>query len=150
MYKWRQAKLNFFNHCITICAVGSGLKGATLMEWLKHFVIDHDGTCVLVNDLKQGTRYYKNTDGEIAYEYNYVNDRQHGVERGYYANCQIRHESNCANDNLHGVHRYWYETGQLKHESYYINDERHGVHRHWDVYGRLIFANNYINGTIQN
>jgi antitoxin component YwqK of YwqJK toxin-antitoxin module len=126
-----------------------GLKGAALMEWLKYLVIQKDETGILINNWKQGARYFKSDNSILEYEYNYLDDRRHGIQRGWYENGQLNYEHNYDHGQYHGIQRCWYEDGQLSYEDNYKCGYCHGIHCGWYEDGQLQYKKKYINGVFQ-
>jgi len=49
------------------------------------------------------------------------------TKREYYCNGQLMYEWNYINGQLHGLCKGWYSNGQLMYEWNYINGQRHGL-----------------------
>jgi len=58
--------------------------------------------------------YYAN--GNINSEYNYLNDKKHGICKGYYEDGNLLYQTNWLNGEHYGVSRVYYENGNLKSE----------------------------------
>jgi antitoxin component YwqK of YwqJK toxin-antitoxin module len=94
------------------------------MEWLKHLTIYNDGHNILVNDWCQGKRY-RTDNGDLIYEENYLNDKQHGTQYYWNGNGRLAAELNYANGKHHGIQRHWHRNGQLEDEEHYAYGLRH-------------------------
>ena len=49
------------------------------------------------------------------------------IERKYYDDGQLRYEWNYVNGQRHGLCKGWHENGQLWYEDKYVNGQRHGL-----------------------
>lgn len=61
--------------------------------------------------------YYPN--GQIEYEWNYINGYQHGVQKGWHENGQLSFEQNYISDHMDGKQISWYDNGNLQSENNY-------------------------------
>lgn len=61
--------------------------------------------------------YYPN--GQIEYEWNYVNGGKHGIQKGWHENGTLSFEFNYVNDHMDGQQKSWYENGKLQSENNY-------------------------------
>ena len=95
-----------------------------------------------MSETKRG--YYNN--GQLAYEYPYVNGKLHGTRRYWHDNGQLWYERPYVGGKAHGIHRYWYDNGQLRYEWPCVNGKPHGIHRYWDYQGKLINTEHYLYG----
>jgi len=49
------------------------------------------------------------------------------LSKGWYSNGQLWYEWNFVNGQRHGVSKGWYSNGQLAYENNYVNGQRHGL-----------------------
>ena len=61
--------------------------------------------------------YYPN--GQIEYEWNYVNGGKHGIQKGWHENGQLSFEQNYTSDHMDGKQISWYDNGNLQSEKNY-------------------------------
>jgi hypothetical protein len=61
--------------------------------------------------------YYPN--GQIEYEWNYVNGGKHGIQKGWHENGQLSFEQNYTSDHMDGKQISWYDNGNLQSENNY-------------------------------
>lgn len=61
--------------------------------------------------------YYPN--GQIEYEWNYVNGGKHGIQRGWHENGELSFEQNYTSDHMDGKQISWYDNGNLQSENNY-------------------------------
>jgi antitoxin component YwqK of YwqJK toxin-antitoxin module len=101
----------------------AGRRAAALMEWLKHLVIKKCTIGVLVNGWKQGTSYLKFQSGVLYSELNYLNDKQHGIQTGWYYDGVLQFEKNYVNGKLCGSDRIWDAYGHIGYNSINEYDE---------------------------
>jgi antitoxin component YwqK of YwqJK toxin-antitoxin module len=115
---------------------------AVLMEWLEFFVIENDGHCILVNDLKQGKEYKKRTNGWL-YENNYLDNKYHGTLFVWRKNGSIWSKSNYIYGKKEGFLHTWHENGQIWYEENYINNVSHGMNFEWMENGSLLWTSDH-------
>jgi antitoxin component YwqK of YwqJK toxin-antitoxin module len=99
-----------------LCSGQVGRRAAAFMEWLKHFVIFRDGKGILVNDLKQGTRYIKYPNGSLQRKWNYYNNQLDGLQNHWHENGCLLYEDNYSRGRWHGTQYSWYPNGQLSYK----------------------------------
>jgi hypothetical protein len=78
-------------------ALPSTNRAAALMEWLKHLTISNNGDGILVNNWLQGKHYDKFENGNISFEYNYIDNRKHEIQYSWYHNGKPHYEQNYNN-----------------------------------------------------
>lgn len=69
---------------------------------------------------------------------------------GKYKNGQIHYQFNYLNGKLHGDQKEWYKNGQLECHHFYNNGKRHGEQKGWDTKGNLACYEIYENGNLVN
>ena len=74
-----------------------------------------------------GKYYYDN--GKIEADYNYKNDKRHGICKEYHYNGKIRSECEYKNGKKHGIEKRYYNNGQLSYERHYKN----GLRDSWSI-----------------
>jgi antitoxin component YwqK of YwqJK toxin-antitoxin module len=79
----------------------------------------------------QATDSARQRDGQQRYKENYMNERQHGLQEGWYPNGQQRYKENYMNERQHGLQEGWYPNGQPKYKGNYVNGQRHGIQEGW-------------------
>ncbi len=66
-----------------------------------------------------GKKIIKYPNGQIEYEWNYVNGGKHGIQKGWHENGKLHFEQNYINDYMDGHQKSWYDNGKLKSEVNY-------------------------------
>ena len=95
-------------------------------------------------EIKKG--YYGN--GQLNWEYEYLNGKPHGVSKWYHDNGQLKWEYEYLNGEPQGVSKGYYENGQLEWECEYQDGKKHGVSKEYYENGELNWEDEYLNGTI--
>jgi antitoxin component YwqK of YwqJK toxin-antitoxin module len=86
------------------------------MEWLKHLAVRKvEEVCISINGWRQGAKYVNYRADRLWYEENYVDNKKHGIQRG------------------------WYKDGKLLFEVNYVNDEKRGFERIYDRNGEILY-----------
>lgn len=67
-------------------------------------------------------------NGQLWYESNYVDGKEHGLCRRWYENGQLYLEINYKEGKLNGLHRAWHPNGQLWIESNYVDGKLRGIY----------------------
>mgnify|MGYP003395022957 CR=1 FL=1 len=117
------------------------------MEWLKHFVIDQYADAISVNGWTQGASYFKQTNGQLITECNYLDNQKHRVQfRWGINNNKLVGMDTYVNGSLEGIHRTWYINGRIANDHIYVEDLRHGIQQRWYINGRLKYKHNYVDG----
>jgi len=75
-----------------------------------------------------------------------VHNHKHGIYRRFYYNGQLLYDFNFLQGCKHGLWREWYEDGQLGLEKNYSHGQLHGICRWWHVNGQFWYEDNYIHG----
>jgi antitoxin component YwqK of YwqJK toxin-antitoxin module len=115
------------------------------MEWLKHLSVNKVNTGIDVNGGREGIMYIIESN-TLIYSAEYLNNKQHGVERSWYANKQLRYEKNFIDGKLHGNTKFWYANGKLLANFNYIDNKPHGDQCRWNINGTILAGYHYING----
>lgn len=121
-------------------------------------------------DIYTGKSYDWYEDGNPLSEINYLNGKQHGIEKewhsngnlksiqtwkngkldgitkGYHKNKQQFSELNYIDGNEDGIVKSWHENGTLSEICYYKNGLQHGALKNWNKEGQLIYHFEYKNG----
>ncbi len=66
-----------------------------------------------------GKKIIKYPNGQIEYEWNYVNGGKHGVQKGWHENGKLSFEQNYVNDYMDGHQKSWYDNGNIQYENNY-------------------------------
>lgn len=98
-----------------------------------------------------GKKIVKYTNGQIQYEWNYVNGGKQGIQKGWHENGKLSFEQNYINDHMDGNQKSWYDNGNLESEDNYkytienINclSEKIGWQKNYYENGNLKEANYY-------
>ena len=66
-----------------------------------------------------GKKIIKYPNGQIEYEWNYVNGGKHGIQKGWHENGKLSFEQNYVNDHMDGHQKSWYDNGNIQSENNY-------------------------------
>ena len=66
-----------------------------------------------------GKKIIKYPNGQIEYEWNYVNGGKHGIQKGWHENGKLSFEQNYVNDHMDGHQKSWYDNGNIQSEDNY-------------------------------
>jgi len=87
-------------------------------------------------------------DGILIKEYTLVNDKIHGVHKGYYPGGERYWETPYLDGEVHGVIRYYYKMGELCSETSYLSGKRHGLCKGYYETGELNYEIYYLNENV--
>jgi len=108
---------------------------------------EHKVTIEFLNDSASFTKvrtYYDN--GNIQWEKNYQNDKQHGEYIEWYENGNKNLEENYQNDKLYGKSISWFKDGNKQWERNYQNSKLHGKCIRWSNNGNKEYEVDFKNG----
>ncbi len=88
-------------------------------------------------------RYWEN--GNLRYEWRFVNGKQNGVSRAWWPNGDLKNERIYEAGNPHGPLIGWYENGKISGIRHYDNGNRVGVWTDYYEDGQMWFAGKYEN-----
>ena len=63
-------------------------------------------------------------DGTLQRETPYVNDQEHGVEKGYYSNGMLEWEQSYIDGQPHGAEKYYHNNGVLRYEALWVRGKQ--------------------------
>lgn len=76
----------------------------------------------------------------------YLDDKCHGINKGWYENGQLEYEWPYQSGKEHGICKRWYENGKLECEWLYQNGERYGICKGWHENGQLSYEKYWLHG----
>lgn len=83
--------------------------------------IYYDGTECQCDSIK--SEYYTES-GRLFSETSYVNDKQNGIQKGYYKDGKLLWEIPYVNGKENGIYKGYYDDGKLLWETSYVNGKR--------------------------
>ena len=75
--------------------------------------------------------------GDVIGEFEYLNDKLHGLFTSYYSNGQRKEQGRYAHGAKDGIFKQWYANGQKSSEVMYENDEKSGEYQSWHKNGSV-------------
>jgi len=84
--------------------------------------------------------FYKN--GELEYEWNYIDGKREGIQRDYYRNGQVKKQWT-DKEGMNSLWTKWYENGNKKEEVFLIDGYQNGIGHSWYENGELQGKGNF-------
>ncbi len=97
---------------------------------------------------KNGNYKENYVNGNPQSEYNFKQDKYHGICKSWFENRVLNFELNFKNGLKHGICKNWFENGNPKLEENYIDGKLDGISKIWYENGNLQSKVNYINGKL--
>lgn len=114
------------------------------MEIINKFIVErldnYSGVYIEICTLKQGLKIDNDNISD------YLNDKRHGLQRGWYSNGRLSYEANFVNGKQCGLQCSWYDNGQIIYKDNYLNGVLHGLQYSWNKKGQPLYIANYIHG----
>lgn len=64
--------------------------------------------------------FYDKEKTKIKRLHEYLDDKYHGIQKGWYTSGQLEYELSYQNGDWHGIHKAWDALGQLRYKEYWL------------------------------
>lgn len=91
-------------------------------------------------------QWYRKAPNQLQQDKEYLDGREHGLQRAYWENGQRKYEYTCKFGRKVGPYRLWHSNGQLSFECECVNGHYHGPSTEWFENGVKAVSGNYDTG----